>query len=67
MSNQKTQSKHDIATLLENFRDLDDISKKIYQELQMKNKIIESGYLECQHCKKMIDKTGQKSVKKNSK
>lgn len=63
MSNQR--NKNDIATLLENLRDLDDISKKIHTELRTKNKIIESGFLECQQCRKMIDKVGQQSVSKN--
>lgn len=65
MSNRKGNN-NDITTLLENLRDLDDISKKIHTELRTKNKIMETGLMECQQCQKMMGKTGQKSIKKNT-
>ena len=56
MSTNITNPKNiDIKTLLENLKDLDQVSRKITREVDRKNRIFESGLRDCKNCKKFID------------
>jgi len=50
----------DSKTLLQNLKDLDDISQKIAKELDQKNKILRGGLKDCETCKTYIDNNRQR-------
>ena len=51
-SNQNLHS--NLQVLLQNLKDLDDISKRVFNEFKLKNHILESGLKECVACQMQI-------------
>lgn len=52
----------DINELLQNLRDLDYISRQVYNEMDQKNKILQGGLSDCKACQSYIEK-----IKRNNK
>lgn len=46
----------DLKALLQNFRDLNNISLDISKELDRKNQILQTGLHDCKTCKMYIDR-----------
>jgi hypothetical protein len=45
----------DIKVLLQNLRDLDQISDKVFSEFEQKNRILQKGLSNCKLCRVYID------------
>lgn len=53
MSN-KSMENIDLKSLLDNLRDLDDVSQKISKEMENKNQILKGGLDDCKTCQMYI-------------
>lgn len=56
----KTNQNTDLKTLLQNLKDLNDITQKVTNETEQKNKILQGGLRDCKTCQGFLD------IKKNN-
>lgn len=60
-----TNQKMDIDMLVQNLNDLDDISQRVSNEMDYKNRILEEGLIDCEQCKTKLKNLGNKQKQHN--
>ena len=61
-SNSNLNSKNDTNLLAQNLRDLNEISKRVINEYQEKNRILIGGLRDCKTCSMYIKKNQQSQI-----
>ena len=61
MSNQNP--KIDLKTLLQNLKDLDNVSQKVSKEIANKNQILQGGLRDCDQCRTYVNNNRNRSKK----